>query len=184
MSNGVPPLAKWNVQDSAPAAGKSHYHWKFVSLADIGNVQRAMLTHPLKIWLINTDLNASNGYRTKMGPRSQNVSVAEPQHHIIDPTNPRRALDDSIQHRLHVRRRAADDAEHLGSCCLMLQSFAQFGVPFLQFLEQAHVLDRDYGLVGKRLQQLDLRRGEGAYLDATGEQSPQKIILLAKRNAQ
>src|SRR5262249_2159791 len=56
MSNGDHPLAKWNVQDSAPAAVKSHYHWKFVSLADIGNVERAMLTHPLKIWLINTDL--------------------------------------------------------------------------------------------------------------------------------
>src|SRR5262249_16860875 len=121
MSNGVPPLAKWNVQDSAPAAGKSHYHWKFVSLADIGNVQRAMLTHPLKIWLINTDLNASDGYRTKMSSRSQNVSVAEPQHHIIDPTNFSGALNDRVEHRLHVRRRAADDAKHLGRRRLMLQ---------------------------------------------------------------
>src|SRR5215470_1539487 len=109
MSNDVPPLAKWNVQDSAPAAGKSHYHWKFVSLVDIGNVERAMLTHPLKKWLINTDLNASNGYRTKMSLRSQNVSVAEPQHHIINSTNPCSAFDDSIKHRLHVRRRAAND---------------------------------------------------------------------------
>src|SRR5262245_59134478 len=128
MSNGVPPLAKWNVQDSAPAAGKSHYHWKSVSLADIGNVERAMLTHPLKKWLINTDLNASNGYRTKVSPRSQNVSVAEPQHHIIDPTNPRSALDDGVEHRLHVGGRAADDAEHLGRCRLMLQGLAQFGI--------------------------------------------------------
>src|SRR5262245_48897252 len=120
MSNCVPPLAKWNVQDSAPAAGKSHYHWKFVSLADIGNVERAMLTHPLKIWLINTDLNASNGYRTKMSLRSQNVSVAEPQHHIINPTNPRRALDNRVEHWLNIGRRAADDAEHLGGCGLML----------------------------------------------------------------
>src|SRR5215467_10503676 len=141
MSNGVPPLAQWNVQDSAPAAGESHYHWKFVSLADIGNVERAMLTHPLKIWLINTDLNASNGYRTKMSPRSQNVSVAESQHHVINPTNPRCALDDGIEHRLHVRRRAANDAKHLGRCGLMLQSLAQFRVALLDLLEQSHVLD-------------------------------------------
>src|SRR5215510_2411879 len=141
MSNGVPPLAKWNVQDSAPAAGKSHYHWKFVSLADIGNVERAMLTHPLKIWLINTDLKASNGYRTKMSPRSQNVSVAEPQHHIIDPTNPRSALNDSVQNRLYIGRGAANDSEHLGRCGLVLQRLAQFCVTFLDLLEQSHVLD-------------------------------------------
>src|SRR5215475_12943695 len=132
MSNGVLPLAKWNVQDSAPAAGKSHYHWKFVSLADIGNVERAMLTHPLKIWLINTDLKASNGYRTKMSPRSQNVSVAEPQHHIIDPANSRSALNDGVEHRLHVRRRPADDAQHFGRRRLMFQGFAQFCVALLQ----------------------------------------------------
>src|SRR5262249_16412439 len=120
MSNGFPPLAKRHVQDTVPAAGKSHYHWKSVSLANVGNVQRALLTYPLEIWLINTDLNASNGYRTRMSPRSQNVSVAESQHHAINPTNPRCALDDGIEHRLHVRRRAANDAKHLGSCRLML----------------------------------------------------------------
>src|SRR5215831_5839354 len=126
MSNGVPPLAKWNVQDSAPAAGKSHYHWKFVSLADIGNVERTILTHPLKKWLINTDLNASNGYRTKVSPRSQNVSVAEPQHHIIDPTNPRSALNDSVKNRLHVRGRATVNTAHLRRRRLMLQGLTQF----------------------------------------------------------
>ena len=44
------------------------------------------------------------------------------------PTNPRRALNDGVEHRLHVRGRAADDAEHLGGRCLVLQSFAQLCV--------------------------------------------------------
>src|SRR5215467_11064672 len=156
MSNGVPPLAQWNVQDSAPAAGESHYHWKFVSLADIGNVERAMLTHPLKIWLINTDLNASNGYRTKMSPRSQNVSVAEPQHHVVNPANPRGAFDDGVEHGLHVGRRAANDAEHFGCRRLMLQRLAQFRVAFLQFLEQPDVLNSDHRLIGEGLQKRNL----------------------------
>ncbi|TKS58070.1 MAG: hypothetical protein EWM72_03243 [Nitrospira sp.] len=61
-----------------------------------------------------------------MSPRNKTVPLAESQHHVIDPTNPGGALDDGIEHRLHVGRRAADDAEHLGSCRLMLQGFAQF----------------------------------------------------------
>ena len=54
------------------------------------------------------------------------VTFAESQHYIINPTNTRRAFDDGVEDRLHVRGRAADDAEHLGGCRLMLQSLAQF----------------------------------------------------------
>ena len=87
-----------------------------------------MLAHPAKLWLINTDLDAANGYGTKMSPRNHSVSLAESQHHVIDPTNPRGALDDGVEDRLHVGGRAADDAEHLGRCRLMLQGLAQFRV--------------------------------------------------------
>ena len=111
-----------------------------------------MLAHPAKLWLINTDLDAANGYGTKMSPRNHSVSLAESQHHVINPTNPCGALDDGIEHRLHVGRRAADDAEHLGRCGLMLQRLAQFCVALLQFLEQPHVLDGDHCLVGERFQ--------------------------------
>ena len=54
--------------------------------------------------------------------------------HVIDPTNPCCALDDGVEDRLHVRRRAADDAEHLGRCRLMLQSLAQFCIALLESL--------------------------------------------------
>ena len=93
-----------------------------------------MLAHPAKLWLINTDLDAANRYRTKMSPRNHHVSLAESQHHVIDPANPCCALDDGIEHRLHVRRRAADDAEHLGRCRLMLQGLAQFCIALLNSL--------------------------------------------------
>ena len=81
-----------------------------------------------------------------MSPRNHNVPLAKSQHHIIDPTNPRGAFDDGVEHRLHVRRRAADDAEHLGRCRLMLQGFAQFCVALLQFFEETDVLDGDDSL--------------------------------------
>ena len=115
-----------------------------------------MLAHPAKLWLINTDLDAGGGYGTKMSPRNHSVPLAESQHHVINPANPRGALDDGVEHRLHVRRRAADDAEHLGRRRLMLQRLAQFRVALAEFLEQAHVLDGDDGLGGEGFEQLDL----------------------------
>ena len=63
-----------------------------------------------------------------MSPRNHYVPLAESQHHVINPTNPGGALDDGVEHRLHVRGRAADDAEHLGRRRLMLQGLAQFCV--------------------------------------------------------
>ena len=111
-----------------------------------------MLAHPGKLRLINTDLGGSgNGYGTKMSPRNHNVPLAESQQHVIDPTDLCGALNYSVEHRLHVRRRAADDAEHLGGRRLMLQSLAQFGVTLLEFLEQPHILDSDHSLVCKGL---------------------------------
>ncbi len=103
---------------------------EIVLLAKVGNVKRAVLAHPARHRVINIDLGDTDGhgYRTKMSPRNHRVPLAESQHHVIDPTNPRGALDDGVEDRLHVRRRAADDAEHLGRCCLMLQRLAQFGI--------------------------------------------------------
>ena len=73
----------------------------------------------------------------------------EAQHHVINPTNPGGALDDGVENRLHVRGRSADDAEHLGRRCLMLQCLAQFCVALLQFFEQPDILDGDDGLDAK-----------------------------------
>ena len=67
-----------------------------------------------------------------MSPQNHSVPLAESQHHIINPTNPGGALDDGVENRLHIRGRAADDAEHLGRCGLMLQGLAQFCIAFLQ----------------------------------------------------
>src|SRR5262245_24000559 len=115
-------LTKGNGQEGTKAAVGPKL--EFVSLADIRNVERAVLPHPAKSWFINTDLDASGGYRTKMAPQNHSVPIAESQHHVINPTNPRRALDDGVEHRLHVRGRAADDSKHLGCRRLMLKSFA------------------------------------------------------------
>ena len=97
-----------------------------------------------------------------MSPQNHSVALAESQHHVIDPANPCRALDDGVEDRLHVRRRAADDAEHLGCRRLMLQRLVQFCVALLEFFEQAHVLDGDDRLIGEGFEERDLLFGKMA----------------------
>ncbi len=145
-----------------------------------------MLAHPGKPWLIDTDLNAASGYGygTKMSPRNHSVALAKPQHHVIDPANPSRALDDGIEDRLHVRRRAADDAEHLGCRGLMLQGLAQFRVALLEFFEQAHVLDGDDRLIGKSLEKRDLLFGKRSNFLAADRDDSNRNTLSQQRRAE
>ena len=86
------------------------------------------------MWLINTDLDADQWVWDQNEPAKPYVPLAESQHHIINPTNSCRALDNGVKDRLHVRGRAADDAEHLGCCGLMLQGLAQFRVALIDSL--------------------------------------------------
>src|SRR5262245_56429566 len=119
-----------------------------------------MLAHPAILWLINTAFDASNGYGTKVSPRSRSVSVLESRHHIVNSTNPGGGLHDGVEHGLHVGGRPADDAEHLGGGGLMLQRLAQFCVALLDLFEQPHVLDSDDRLVSEDLQKVNLLVGE------------------------
>src|SRR5262245_16394612 len=113
-----------------------------------------MPPNPANLWFIRTDLDAANRYGTKMSSQNRRGPLVESQQHIINPTNLCRALDDDVKHRLHVRRRAADDAEHLCRCRLMLQGLAQFCVALLDLSEQSHVLNGDDRLRSEGFQQL------------------------------
>src|SRR5262249_8392940 len=118
-------------------------------------------------------LDAADGWdRTKMSTRNASVSLAESQHHVINPTNPGGALDDGVEHRLHIRGRAADDTEHLGRCRLMLQGLAQFGIALLDLLEEPYVFDGDHGLVGEGFEKSDLFLRERADLHTANHDRP------------
>jgi hypothetical protein len=101
-----------------------------------------------------------------MSPGNHTLLLPESQHYIINSTNPHGALDDGVEHRLHVGRRTADDAEHLGRRRLMLQSLAQFRVALLDLLEQSHVLDGDHSLIRERFEKGDLFVRKGPYFGA------------------
>src|ERR1041385_8182143 len=126
-----------------------------------------MFTHPLNRRRVNTDLDRTTGHGTKMSPRSHNVPLAESQLHVINPANPRRALDDRVEDRLHVGGRAADDAEHLGRRRLMLQRLAQLRVTLLDFFEQPHIFDRYDRLCSEGLEQGYLLFGKWPDFDSS-----------------
>src|SRR5262245_45028811 len=155
--------------------------WKIILRTSVGNVERATLAHPRKSWIINTDLFATYGYGTKMSPQNHSVSLAESQRHIINPTNPCGALDDSVKDRLHVCRRAADDTEHLGRRRLILQGLAQFCIALLDLLKQPHVLDGDHRLIREGFQERDLFFREGTNLHTADHDRPDRDILPQQR---
>ena len=66
----------------------------------------------------------------------------------------------------------------------MLQRLAQFRVALAEFLEQAHVLDGDNGLVGKGFEQGDLFIGEWTDLHALNNNYPDGSIFAQKRDGQ
>src|SRR5262245_52635797 len=118
-----------------------------------------------------------------MSSRNQIVSLAESQPQVIDSTNPGCALNDRVEHRLHVRRRPADDTEHLGRCRLMLQRLSQFRVALLDLFEEPDVLDCDDCLISKRFKECDLLVGERTNLFATNGNSSNSVSFAQERRS-
>ena len=75
----------------------------------------------------------------------------QPDAHPVGAAEPRRRLDQRIEHRPQVEGRAADDLEHVRGRGLLLQRFAEIVGALAQFVEQPRVLDGDDGLRGEIL---------------------------------
>jgi hypothetical protein len=94
------------------------------------------------------------------------------------------AFRDRIEYWLHVRRRARNHPEDLAGRCLLLQRLAHLSVRLrqrlvllLQLREQSHVLNRDDGLVGERLEERDLRVTERTDVLAPDDDHPDRHLL-------
>src|SRR5438132_13233160 len=71
-----------------------------------------------------------------------------------------RVGDKCVENRLQLGGRGSNDPQYLTRCSLLLQSFTQFCVTFLQFLEQTYVLDRDHRLGSEGFEKRDLFVGK------------------------
>src|SRR5207248_2203893 len=114
---------------------------------------------------------------TILGDKADGTTVRAPDEHVFRATHARRILRDRVQYRLYIRRRAGDDAQDFTRRSLLFQRF-------FQFLKQPHVLDGDHRLVGESFKELNLRRREGAYLDAARGQRSNDFSLLTQGNQQ
>src|SRR5262249_40197969 len=82
-----------------------------------------------------------------------------------------------IEHGLQIEGRAADNLEHIGGGCLLLERFTQL-------IKQTRVFDSDDGLRSEVLDQLDLLFSEGTkFLSVNGYYSP-LFLVLEHRNAE
>ncbi len=85
---------------------------------------------------------------------------------------PCRVLNQCIQNRLKIKRRAAYDFQNFAGRRLLVQSLAQITIAFLQFFEQPHILDGDHGLVGEGFEKGDLLLGERPNLRTADPNNP------------
>jgi hypothetical protein len=83
---------------------------------------------------------------------------------------PRSGVDQRIEHGLQIKGRVADDLEHVGGRCLLLQRFAQL-------VEQASVLDCDDCLACEIRDQFYLFVCEGANLKAIDGDDADQLAL-------
>jgi hypothetical protein len=91
-------------------------------------------------------------------------------------TQPHGALDDSLEDRLDIGRRAGDDPEDLGGRRLLLERL-------LRLVEQPDVLDRDDRLGGEDLQELDLPIGERPNFGPPDANRPDGLGPAEQRNS-
>ena len=87
----------------------------------------------------------------------------------------------SVEHRLQIEGRAADNLEHVGGGGLLLERLARSRA-LAQFVEQPRVLDGDDGLSGEVRHQLDLLVGERPYLLAIDDDGPEHLAFFQHRN--
>src|SRR5262249_4624656 len=118
-----------------------------------------------------------NWDRSMRGYKPKLISVSTPNRSVACIAQPCSVLCNHVEHRLNVGRRAGDNAQDFARGRLLLQGL-------LQFLEQPNVLDGNHRLIGEGFKQLDLRRGEGTYLETACSQNSNEFSLLTKRNGQ
>ena len=81
-----------------------------------------------------------------------------------------------IEHRLQVERRAADDLQNLGGRGLLRERLLDVAGARLHFAKQARVLDRDRGLIGESLDELDLARRKGGGVGTAEAEDSHQLV--------
>src|SRR4029453_13130864 len=115
---------------------------------------------------------------------SVDLAVKPQDKPCIRTTEPGGVFDERRADRLQIERRAADHLEHFTRGGLLFQGLGEITVTLLQFLEQSHVLDCDYGLVGEGFQKSNLLIGKWADFKATNKNCADRCPLTEQRSTE
>src|SRR3974390_2663261 len=111
--------------------------------------------------------------------------IAPPEHErLIGAAEAPHRFYQRVEHRLEVDRGVADDLEYVSGRGLLLQWLLEVAGARLHFIKQSHVLDRDDGLIGKRLHQLNLLISKWLYFIAPKRDRANGLALPEQRNGQ
>ena len=80
------------------------------------------------------------------------VAITKHYENIESLAEPARGIDDGVQHRLQLGRRATDDVEHFARRGLVVEGLLQLPTARLNFLEQTGVLDGYHRLIRESAQ--------------------------------
>jgi len=97
------------------------------------------------------------GQQRKARRHSIRLAAASGKQRQFGVAQPRRSFGQRVEHRLQIKGRAADDLQHFARRGLVFERFFEVARARVQFIEQPDILDRDDGLVGEGLQEIDLR---------------------------
>src|SRR5262249_6848852 len=111
------------------------------------------------------------GFKTAGGYVLDAVVLQAPHVGFLCSAQVRRRLDQVVEYLLQVKRRPADNFEHIGSRCLLLKRLAQLA-------EQSRIFDRYHRLAGKALDQFDLLLTEGTNVLAIDGNGADQLIVL------
>jgi len=103
---------------------------------------------------------------------------------LVRVAQPRGGFNERIQHWLQVEGRAADDLEDIACRSLVFERFFEIARARVQFVEQPDILDRNDGLIGEGLEQIDLRLQKRRDLAAHHGDRPDRIAVLQDRHGE
>ena len=98
---------------------------------------------------------------------------------MVGLAQPRRRLDERIEHRLQIEGRATDDLEHVGGGGLLLQADFRRSSLSRRVFSMAMT-----ACAAKLLDKLDLLVGERANLLAIDDNGANQLVILKHRNAE
>src|SRR5947209_17937632 len=107
----------------------------------------------------------------------QLITALDPDGGIAGPAEAQGARGDRIEHGPELARRPGNGAKDAGSRRLALERF-------LGLVEEAHVLDRDRGLIRECLDELDLAIAERSRSHTAKDHLPDLLIVAKKSNYQ